>query len=148
MRPHRLEPPPSPAADPTQDPLIATFLHRVGPKLAATFTAEQLAAVRLAFSARAIGRHAVDWRRTFRVLRRGYYVVFLFGRDARGDGRRQERPPGLVAQALVLLVLVGWLTGAILFVAALLYLAKTALGIDLFPGVDVMNDPAVDRLVR
>src|SRR5262245_6729095 len=148
MRPHRLETPPAPAAELDQDPLIATFLHRVGPKLAATFTAEQLAAVRLAFSARAIGRHAVDWRRTFRVLRRGYYGVFLVGRDAPGAGRRRERPPGLIAHAVMLIVLTGWLAGAILFIAALLYIAKTALGIDIFPGVDMMNDPAVDRIVR
>ena len=148
MRPHRLETPATPAADQVDDPLIATFIRRVGPKLAATFTPEQLAAVRLAFSARAIGRHAVDWRRTFRVLRRGYYVVFLLGRDSRGDGRREERPPGLVAQALVLIVLSFWLAGAIAVIAGLLYVAKTALGIDVFPGVDMMNDPAVDRIVR
>jgi len=91
---------------------------------------------------------AIDWRRTFRVLRRGYYVVVLLGRDSRGDGRREERPPGLIAQALVLLAVSFWIAGAIALIAALLYIAKTALGIDLFPGVDMMNDPAVDRIVR
>jgi hypothetical protein len=146
MTPHRsgAAPRPAPGVD---DPLIATFLRRVGPQLAATFTPEQLGAVRLAFSARAMGRHAIDWRRTLRLFGRGYYLVFLAGRDARGDGR-VERPPGPIAQAIVLLLVCGWLAGALLFVGALLYLAKVALGIDVFPGVDMMNDAAMDRVVR
>ncbi len=147
MIPSRSAPPAS-APDDAEDPLIATFLQRVGPKLATTFTNEQLAAVRRAFSARAIGRHAIDWRRTLRVLGRTYYVVFLFGRDARAGRGRVEREPGPFAQFLVLLFLALALAGVLVLLAALAYLLKTALGIDVFPGFDMLNDPAIERLGR
>jgi hypothetical protein len=60
---------------------ISQFLARIGPELAASFTAEQLAAVELHFAMRNRPGHALDWRRRVGFGRRRGYVVVLAGWD-------------------------------------------------------------------
>jgi hypothetical protein len=68
-----------------ENPDIARFLARLRPDLAASFSAEQLAAVELHFGMRNRSVHAVDWRRRARFGRWRGYVVVLAGRERMGD---------------------------------------------------------------
>ena len=139
---------PRPAPSGGEDPLISTFLHRVGPQLAATFSDEQLAGIRLAFSSRAMGRHSIDWRRSVRLFGRSFYVVLLLGKEARTGRRAGDRVPGPIAHAVVILSICLVAAGGLTLLAALAYLAKISLGVDLFPGFDTLNDAAIERLRR
>lgn len=69
------------------DGFHARFLARVPPDLAASFTPEQVAAVRFAFGMRYEMAHAVDARRTFSLPWGRFYFVLLLGRDSRNEGR-------------------------------------------------------------
>ncbi len=84
----------------------------------------------MALGGRSWGAHAVDARFTLKWWRWQYYFVFLAGRNKRALSARQRRVQRL-NMALVLSVF-------LLFSAALgillLYLVKSALGIDLIPG--------------
>lgn len=63
---------------------MARFLARLNPALAASFSAEQLAAIELHFSMRSRASHGLDWRCRLRLWRRHVYVVVLAGWDS-GD---------------------------------------------------------------
>ena len=64
------------------------FLARMRPEVAASFTPEQLAAVRMAFGMRYAMDHAVDLRRTVTLPWGRFYLVLLGGRDRRAEARR------------------------------------------------------------
>ncbi|MFN4237568.1 MAG: hypothetical protein ACK4FZ_10085 [Vogesella sp.] len=124
---------PRQAHDIRRDASIQNLLARMPPEVAQTFTEAQLAALRVALGARSWGRHAVDLRGTFAVWRWRYYFVFLLGRNRRELSRR-ERQLSLLLQAafLALVLLCSTLLGLLV-----LYLVKSALGIDLFPGLSL-----------
>jgi len=63
------------------------FLARMRPEVAASFTPEQLAAVRLAFGMRYAMDHSVDVRRVVTLPWGRFYLVLLAGRDRRAEGR-------------------------------------------------------------
>ncbi len=123
-------PPPLPPSDIRRDPSIQHLLGRMPQDIADTFTEAQLASLRLALGARSWGRHAVDIRGTVVFWRWRYYYVFLLGRNRR-ELTRREKQLSLLLQAVFLsvLLLVSTLLGLLV-----LYLVKSALGIDLFPG--------------
>jgi hypothetical protein len=98
--------------------------------VADTFTEAQLSGLRLALGARSWGRHAVDVRGTILFWRWRYYYVFLLGRNRRELSRR-EKQLSLLLQAAFLAVL---LFASAMLGLLVLYLVKSALGIDLFPG--------------
>ncbi|MFC3609271.1 3-phosphoshikimate 1-carboxyvinyltransferase [Stutzerimonas tarimensis] len=113
-----------------QDPFVIGLKERLPEDLQNSFTPEQLAALKVAFGARSWGRHKVDLRGTLRFGRWRYYFVFLAGRNRR-DLSRLERDLSRGAKAMMLsLVLLGLLLAGL----GLLYLIKSALGIDIFPG--------------
>ncbi len=56
--------------------------------MAASFTPDQLAAVRMAFGMRYAMDHAVDVRRTVTLPWGRFYLVLLGGRDRRAEGSR------------------------------------------------------------
>ncbi|MDC7715697.1 hypothetical protein PQU95_00495 [Vogesella sp. DC21W] len=119
-----------PPSDIRRDPSIQHLLGRMPQDVADTFTEAQLASLRLALGARSWGRHAVDIRGTVVFWRWRYYYVFLLGRNRR-ELTRREKQLSLLLQAVFLsvLLLVSTLLGLLV-----LYLVKSALGIDLFPG--------------
>jgi hypothetical protein len=101
------------------DELRSLIEGRLGPAVAASFTAEQIAAVKMLFGARNRGLHAVDCRRSIRIGRTAFYVVFLAGRERRSPARlaaegRSRRSLGSSAAAVRALLLALMLGGAAL----------------------------------
>ncbi|MDC7827712.1 MULTISPECIES: hypothetical protein [Pseudomonas] len=111
------------------DPFIAGLKERLPEALRETFTEEQLEALKLAFGTRSWGKHSVDLRGTVKFWHRRYYFVFLAGRNYR-QLSRLEQELSLLGKATVLaaILLACGLVGLVL-----LYLLKSALGIDIFP---------------
>ena len=113
-----------------QDPALQSLMERLPQPVRDSFTEEQLAALKLALAARSWGRHAIDWRGTLRLWRYRYYIVFLVGRNRR-TLTRGELQIGLWLQAILVLLFLALCT---LLGLLALYIAKSAAGIDLFPG--------------
>ena len=91
------------------DAFIARFLARLPSDLAATFTADQLAAVRLAFGMRYVMDHAVDVRRTDILHWGRFYLVQLGGRDWRKEGRSWAPSRRTAVGLAAILALSAWL---------------------------------------
>jgi len=112
-----------------RDSGLKKLLERMPIEVQDSFTEEQLANLKIAVSARSWGKHAVDFRSTIKFFRYRYYYVFVAGRNLRELSRAEKR--------LSLLVQACFLTIFLSFCAALgvlvLYLVKSALGIDIFP---------------
>ena len=94
-----------------------------------SFTEEQLEAIKQALCTRSWGKHSVDLRGTVKFWHRRYYFVFLAGRNYR-QLSRLEQELSLLGKATVLAVI---LLACGLVGLLLLYLLKSALGIDIFP---------------
>ena len=73
------------AEDDFHDRFERAFNERIPRHVAASFTAEQLAAIKTAFGGERWDGHPVDMRGTLPLLR--WYVVFVAGRDRRGTSR-------------------------------------------------------------
>ncbi len=72
---------------PQRDPFIEHYFKRIDPRLAASFTAEQCAAIKEMFGARGVAKHAVELRRSVPIGRQRYYLVLLLGRERRAFDR-------------------------------------------------------------
>ncbi len=113
-----------------QDPFVIGLKERLPGELRESFSDEQLEALKVAFGARKWGQHRVDLRATVRIWRWRYYFVFLAGRNKRDLTRgQQELSRAAKAGTIALFLLFSLLLGL-----AVLYLIKSALGIDVFPG--------------
>ncbi len=134
---------------PIDDPFLKKFLSRVPEAVADSYTDAQLDAIKLAYGARTRGAHLVDIRLSVPWITRRFYVVLLAGGERRPADRRALeralRPLGTVANV----VLMGLLAiGFAVSLFAVLYSVKMALGIDVFPGIDMLPDAEIQRLLR
>lgn len=113
-------------------PSLKQLLSRMPDEIAASFSEKQLAHLVTAIGARKWGKHNIDLRGTFRLpfVKRRFYYVLLFGRNYR-QLSRQEKQLSALATALIttLFIVLCSLLGLVL-----LYLIKSALGIDLIEG--------------
>ena len=113
-----------------KDKTLQSLLAKMPMDVQNSFTEKQLSHMRLALGARTWGAHKVDLRSTFKFFRYRYYYVFVAGRNRRELSRKEKRAGMLIQSSLI--------TGFVLFSACfgilVLYLAKSALGIDLIPG--------------
>ena len=132
-----------------EDPFFKTFFTRIPKDVADSYSDAQLDAIKLAFGARTRGTHGVDVRLTIPLIARRFYVVFLAGAERRPAGRlaleRALRPVWTIASAVFIGFFVLAFAGSLL---AVLYTLKMALGIDVFPGVDMLPDDKIQRLLR
>lgn len=113
-----------------QDPGLQKLLSRMPSEVADSFSVEQLSHLRIALGARQWGKHQLDFRGTLRLFRWRYYYVFVAGRNMRDGQRSQRQLSRLMLAVMISIFLV--LSGALGLLV--LYLVKSALGIDLFEG--------------
>ncbi|MDO6512896.1 3-phosphoshikimate 1-carboxyvinyltransferase [Neptuniibacter sp. 2_MG-2023] len=106
------------------------LMQRLPSDMHDSFTAEQIAALKVAFGARKWGKHPIDLRGTVNLWSWRYYFVFLMGRNQRSLSRK-ERRVSLIIKTLFMFL---FLTFSTLLGLLVLYLAKSAAGIDLLPG--------------
>lgn len=111
------------------DSFIDGLKDRLPDDLKESFTQEQLSALNIAFGARKWGQHPIDLRGTLKIWRWRYYFVFLAGRNKR-DLSRREQDLSRIATAFAV---ASFLLFATLLGLVVLYLIKSALGIDIFP---------------
>ena len=109
---------------------IKNLLSRMPDDVANSFTDTQLLHLKLALGSRQWGKHKVDFRGTFPLpfMQSRLYYVFLMGRNHR-ELSRQEKFMSALSVALFLTVIT---SVSILFGILVLYLIKSALGIDIF----------------
>ena len=132
------------------DAYVEYTLSRLPRDVLNGLTDKQLSAIRTALGAQIeSSRHAVDLRIRVPLFFRSYYVVLFMGRDRRRSVFKTERyrieilPKGLrrgifdAASALVLGVL-------ILCLLTLIYLAKSAMGIDIFKNIHLYDLVPID----
>jgi hypothetical protein len=115
------------ADDIRQDPAVQKLLERMPPEVQLSFTETQLSYLRVALGARQWGKHKLDLRGTVGVGNWRYYYVLVAGRNKRSELRSHKT--GLLVKAVFVSVLLVVCTA---FGLLLLYLLKSALGIDLF----------------
>jgi len=113
-----------------QDPFVNGLINRLPEEQKGAFTDDQLLALKVALSGKKWGKHAFDMRGVVGIWSWHYYYVVIGGREKRTLTRQELRAARLV-QALFLL---GFLFFATLIGLLVLYLIKSAVGIDLFPG--------------
>ncbi len=109
---------------------LESLLDRMPPEVASSFTEEQLAHLHSALGARSWKKHSVDIRSTFPVpfIKRRIYFVLLMGRNRR-ELTRREKQLSAITFALFIAAFIGAST---LFGLLVLYLIKSALGINIF----------------
>lgn len=117
----------APSDDIRQDPAIQKLLERMPSEVQQSFTEQQLSYLRVALGARQWGKHKLDVRGTLGLGSWRYYYVLVAGRNKRSEHRSHK--VGLLAKAVLvsMLLVISTVLGLLL-----LYLLKSALGIDLF----------------
>lgn len=116
--------------DITHDPVIVRLLEKMPNKVAKSFNEEQLSHLRNAIGAREWGKHKLDLRGTIKLYKWRYYYVVLAGRNRRNLSSAEIRIAMLINATFITL----FITISILFGLVVLYLIKSALGINLIEG--------------
>lgn len=116
-----------------EDPFTKAVLRQLGPELLASFTDDQRCRLeRALFACRPLQRHPVDIRGIISLFFWLFYYVLLRGRDRRRRTQQQElerwKQAGLVADLIFALSVI---LQVLAVVVVVLYLIKSALGIDL-----------------
>ena len=116
----------------SNQPAIKNLLSRMPEEVANSFTEEQLSHLLTAVGSRSWGKHKVDFRGTFKLpfYQWRFYYVFLAGKNYRELSRKEKRISLLITTIVTSVFLIFSATLGLL----VLYLIKSALGIDLFPG--------------
>ena len=116
----------------SDQPAIKKLLSRMPEEVASSFTDEQLTYLLTAVGSRSWGKHKVDFRGTFKLpfYQWRYYYVLLAGKNYR-ELSRQERRTSIFITTIFSSLFLMFSAGLGLLI---LYLVKSALGIDLFPG--------------
>lgn len=117
----------APVDDIRQDPAIQKLLERMPAEVQQSFTEAQLSYLRVALGARQWGKHKLDVRGTLGLGSWRYYYVLVAGRNKRSEYRQQKASLLIKAVFLSILLVVSTVLGLLV-----LYLLKSALGIDLF----------------
>jgi len=112
-------------------PAIQNLLSRMPEEVANSFTDEQLTHLLTAVGSRSWGKHKIDARGTFKIpfYQWRFYYVVLAGKNYR-ELSRKEKNASLIATSFISSIFLIFSAGLGLLV---LYLLKSALGIDLFP---------------
>jgi len=120
-----------PRKDIRDEETIKSLLDKMPHQVAESFTDEQLTHLFTILCARSWGKHSIDLRGTFKIpfYKWRFYYVFLTGKNHRSLSRK-EQEISLISRAIVI-TLFAFLS--ISLGVLILYLIKSALGIDIFP---------------
>ena len=110
------------------DPAIRSLLNRMPSDVQDSFTEDQLAHLKVAIGARQWGKHAVDCRGVFKFFKYRYYFVILAGRNRR-ELSKKEQKIAAISQAITVSLFSFFVITILLLI---IYLVKSALGIDIF----------------
>lgn len=115
----------------SNQPAIKKLLSRMPEEVANSFTEEQLTHLLTAIGSREWGKHKIDFRGTFKLpfYQWRFYYVLLAGKNFR-ELSRQEKRMSIIITAIASSLFLMFCAGLGLLI---LYLVKSALGIDLFP---------------
>ncbi len=113
------------------DPIMQQLLRHLPEDLAQSYSDEQLIGIKTMLGDRVWNRHSIDSRGTFSLpfIKWRFYYVLLLGKNRRAFSRREKQ----VSTAAILLLLTSGVLLSILLGLITLYIAKSALGIDLLP---------------
>ncbi|QPG05101.1 3-phosphoshikimate 1-carboxyvinyltransferase [Salinimonas marina] len=111
-----------------QSASLRRLLEAMPEHTAQSFSEEQLIALNQALGGRRWARHKVDIRKTIKFWRSSYYVVLLAGRNVRQLSRFEQQLSRLTLALFTAMLLLG----SVLLGLVVLYLVKSALGINLF----------------
>ncbi len=132
-----------------KDPFFRRFFSRIPGDVAASFNDGQLDAIKRAFGSRTIGAHTVDIRLSIPFGPRSFYFIVLAGRERRSHRRvaweRAIRPIWTAANIVVMTIFAALVC---LSLATVLYTAKRAAHIDVFPGIDMLPDKKIERALH
>jgi len=117
-------------SDIRRDPGLQKLLSRMPADVGESFTEQQLAHLRVALGARQWGKHQLDFRGTLRIFHWRYYYVLVAGRNLRDGQRSHQQLSRLMLSVIISILLICSAALGLL----LLYLVKSALGINLFDG--------------
>lgn len=93
-----------------------------------TFSDKQLIHLKVAIGARQWGKHTVDYRGVIKFFKYRYYFVLLAGRNRR-ELSEKEQKIAAISQAITIAIFSFFVITILLLV---IYLMKSALGIDVF----------------
>ncbi|MGO4891724.1 hypothetical protein [Flavobacterium sp. W21_SRS_FM6] len=113
-----------------EDPALQNLLANVPERVKDTFTEEQLSYLRNAIVNRQWRNHPVDVRGTIPWFKYRYYYVVIAGKNKRELSRAEQKASRLINATF----LAAFLTISVALGLLLLYLIKSALGINLFEG--------------
>lgn len=111
------------------DKKLAKLLCLMPKNVQDSFTDEQLKNLKVAITATSWKKHAFDIRSSISLFSYRYYYVLIAGRDLREMTRKEIR----VKRLMFLLFFSLFLTFSTLLGMLVLYLIKSAMGIDIFP---------------
>jgi hypothetical protein len=114
------------------EPAVRKLLSRMPDNVAESFSDEQLLHLKVALGARKWGRHNIDLRGTFALpfLPSKMYYVLLLGKNHRDLSRSEKAISAFTLSLFISLFIIF----CVLFGILVLYLIKSALGIDLIEG--------------
>jgi hypothetical protein len=114
------------------EPAIQNLLSRMPENVVESFSDNQLIHLKVALGSRNWGKHKVDCRGTFTIpfLSSRFYYVYLLGRNHRNLSRYEERISAITSTIIVTV----FVTFSVLLGILILYLIKSALGINLIEG--------------
>ena len=126
------------------DPFVKGMLKRLPTEQRSSFSEEQLLGLKVALGARTWGTHRIDLRWTMKLWKKSYYIVIIAGVNRRSPSRRQQKLARL-GKAIFLATLFLILS---VFSLLLLYIIKSALGIDLIDNFSLGIWSAIKNLVN
>ncbi|HBE04093.1 MAG: hypothetical protein A2096_11125 [Spirochaetes bacterium GWF1_41_5] len=115
------------------DSYIECLIKRLKPETIASLTEVQLNDLKTAIrETHENTNHILDWRGLLPFFFRRYYFVFIMGRDKRKPGKTKEASRGRKVSVFANLFFIVIITMPIFIIFSfLLYLIKTALGVDI-----------------
>ena len=113
-----------------EDPIIKSFLERIPASFDSNYTDNQLEGLKIALTERYKRKHLINFKISLGLVKWRYYFIIIAGKDLRSFGSSNK----VLIKATKKLVLTTTISVITLVILFLIYLIKSALGIDFFPG--------------